>query len=202
MIADAPPLLVIGLGNPGGEYQGTRHNVGAEAVSLLSERLQVKAGAYRGPAWLARKVVDDRELILARPKTYMNESGVAGARLLRDLKVPLEAVLVVYDDLDLKQGRLRIRARGGTAGHNGLRSLQAHWRSQDFPRVRIGIGRPPRGQDPIEFVLERPLGQDKEVLQRACERAADAILAIARDGLEQAMTEYNRVDPAEADGAG
>ncbi len=197
-MAGGVPLLVIGLGNPGGEYEGTRHNVGAETIAMLSRRLQVKLGAYRGPAWLARKVVEDRELILARPKTYMNESGVAGARLIRDLEVPLEAVLVVYDDLDLKQGRLRIRARGGTAGHNGLRSLQAHWRSQDFPRVRIGIGRPPPGQDPIEFVLQRPAGPDQAVLERACERAADAVLAIARDGLEQAMTEYNRVDPAES----
>jgi PTH1 family peptidyl-tRNA hydrolase len=197
-MASEVPLLVIGLGNPGGEYEGSRHNVGAETIAMLSRRLQAKLGAYRGPAWLARKVVEDRELILARPKTYMNESGVAGARLIRDLEVPLEAVLVVYDDLDLNQGRLRIRARGGTAGHNGLRSLQAHWRSQDFPRVRIGIGRPPPGQDPIEFVLERPAGQDKEVLERACERAADAVLAIARDGLEQAMTEYNRVDRAES----
>jgi PTH1 family peptidyl-tRNA hydrolase len=194
--------LVIGLGNPGGEYEGTRHNVGAEAIGILARRLEVKLGAYRGPAWLARKAVDDRELILARPKTYMNESGVAGARLVRDLKVPLESVVVVYDDLDLKQGRLRIRARGGTAGHNGLRSLQAHWRSQEFPRVRIGIGRPPAGEDPIEFVLQRPTGQDREVLERACERAADAVLAIARDGLEPAMTEYNRIDQAEVPYAG
>jgi PTH1 family peptidyl-tRNA hydrolase len=198
----APPLLVIGLGNPGGQYDGTRHNVGAEALGILAHRLQVKLGPYRGPAWLARKVVEERELILARPKTFMNESGVAGAKLVRDLNVPLEAVVVVYDDLDLKLGRLRIRARGGTAGHNGLRSLQAHWRSQEFPRVRIGIGRPPEGEDSIEFVLGRPNRRDREILQRACSRAADAVLAIASEGLEQAMTEYNRGDPEEVADAG
>jgi len=191
----AAPLLVIGLGNPGGEYDGTRHNAGAEALGILARRLEIKLGAYRGPAWVARKVVEDREVILARPKTFMNESGVAGSRLARDFKVPLEAVVVVYDELDLKLGRLRIRARGGTAGHNGLRSLQAHWRSQEFPRVRIGIGRPPGGQDPVEYVLGRPSGRDREILDRACGRAADAILAIATEGVEQAMTEYNRVDP-------
>jgi len=191
----ADPLLVIGLGNPGGEYQGTRHNVGAEAVVILAHRLQIKLGAYRGPAWVARKTVEERELILARPKTFMNESGVAGARLARDFNVPLESVVVVFDELDLKLGRLRIRSRGGTAGHNGLRSLQAHWRSQEFPRVRIGIGRPPAGQDPIDYVLGRPAGWEREVLDRASARAADAILAIASVGVEQAMTEYNRVDP-------
>jgi peptidyl-tRNA hydrolase, PTH1 family len=110
------PLLVIGLGNPGGEYEASRHNVGAEAVSALAKRLHVRLGAYRGPAWVTRKVVGERELILARPKTFMNDSGVAGAKLVRDFNVPLESVVVVYDDLDLKLGRLRIRAKGGTAG--------------------------------------------------------------------------------------
>ena len=188
----ADPLLVIGLGNPGGEYEGTRHNVGAEAVAMLAHRLGVKLGAYRGPAWVAHKVVEERELILARPKTFMNDSGVAGARLARDFKVPLASVVVVYDELDLKLGRLRIRSRGGTAGHNGLRSLQAHWRSQEFPRVRIGIGRPPAAKDPIDYVLGRPSGPELEVLERACARAGEAILAIASAGVEQAMTEYNR----------
>ncbi|MGA7087932.1 MAG: aminoacyl-tRNA hydrolase [Candidatus Dormiibacterota bacterium] len=196
------PLLVIGLGNPGGEYEGTRHNAGAEALGVLAQRLGVKLGRYRGPAWVARKAVDDRELILARPKTFMNESGVAGARLLRDFQVPLESVVVVYDELDLMLGRLRIRAKGGTAGHNGLKSLQSHWRSQNFPRVRIGIGRPPPGEDPIEFVLTRPNPKDRDILERACSRAADAVLVMAREGVEQAMTEFNRVDPEETADAG
>jgi PTH1 family peptidyl-tRNA hydrolase len=194
--------LVIGLGNPGGEYEGTRHNAGAEALAVLADRLGVKLGRYRGPAWVARKPVEGRELILARPKTFMNESGIAGARLVRDFQVPLEAVVVVYDELDLKLGRLRIRARGGTAGHNGLKSLQSHWRSQEFPRIRIGIGRPPAGEDPIEFVLTRPNPEDREILERACSRAADAVLVIARDGVEQAMTEFNRVGPEENADAG
>jgi PTH1 family peptidyl-tRNA hydrolase len=194
--------LVIGLGNPGGEYEGTRHNAGAEAVGILAERLGVKLGRYRGPAWVARKVVEDRELVLARPKTFMNESGVAGARLVRDFEVPLEAVIVVYDELDLKLGRLRIRAKGGTAGHNGLKSLQSHWRSQDFARIRIGIGRPPPGDDPIDFVLTRPNPEDREILERACSRAADAVLVMARHGVEQAMTEFNGVDVEETADAG
>jgi PTH1 family peptidyl-tRNA hydrolase len=194
--------LVIGLGNPGGEYEGTRHNAGAEALGILAERLGIKLGRYRGPAWVAHKVVENRELILARPKTFMNESGVAGARLVRDFEVSLESVVVVYDELDLKLGRLRIRAKGGTAGHNGLKSLQSHWRSQDFPRIRIGIGRPPPGEDPIEFVLTRPNPRDRETLERACSRAAEAVLVLARDGVEQAMTEFNGLDAEEIADAG
>jgi PTH1 family peptidyl-tRNA hydrolase len=198
----APPVLVIGLGNPGREYEGTRHNAGAEALGILAQRLEVKLGRYRGPAWIARKVVEDRELILARPKTFMNESGVAGARLVRDFEVPLEDVVVVYDELDLKLGRLRIRAKGGTAGHNGLKSLQSHWRSQEFLRIRIGIGRPPPGEDPIEFVLTRPNPRDRKILERACYRAADAVLVMVRDGVEQAMTEFNGFDAVETADAG
>lgn len=184
--------LVLGLGNPGSEYEGTRHNAGAEALGRLARRLGVKLGSYRGPAWVARVRFADQELVLARPKTFMNDSGVAGARLLRELELPLSRVIVIYDELDLELGRLRIRASGGTAGHNGLRSLQAHWRSQDFPRIRIGVGRPPVGVDPIEFVLGRPLGAERDLFLAACERAAEAVLSIVRDGLEATMTEFNR----------
>ncbi|MGH7704655.1 MAG: aminoacyl-tRNA hydrolase [Candidatus Dormibacteria bacterium] len=192
-----PPFLVMGLGNPGPEYEGSRHNLGAAALALLAQRLGIKLGRWRGPAWLARKEADGRELILARPKTFMNESGIAGAKLVRDLALSLDQVVVIYDELDLKPGRLRIRARGGTAGHNGLRSLQSHWRSQEFARIRIGIGHPGPAQDPIDYVLGRPAGEELDLLEGACARAAEAVLVIARDGVEQAMTEYNRTQPRE-----
>jgi PTH1 family peptidyl-tRNA hydrolase len=122
----------------------------------------------------------------------MNESGIAGARLLRDLGLTLEQVLVVYDDLDLPVGRLRLRRSGSPGGHNGLRSLQAHLRSQEFARLRVGIGRPPPGVDPIEYVLGRPDGEERELLDGACERAADAALSVIERGLEATMSEYNR----------
>ncbi len=186
------PLLVLGLGNPGPEYEGTRHNAGARAVAQLARRLGVKLGPHRGPAWLARARLPGRELVLARSKTYMNDSGVAGARLVRELELSLEDVVVVYDELDLELGRLRIRSGGGTGGHNGMRSLQAHWRSQDFARVRIGIGRPPEGMDPIEYVLGRPGPDEQEQLERSCARAGEAVLTIAEEGLEVAMTSFNR----------
>ena len=186
------PLLVIGLGNPGPAYEGQRHNVGARAVELLAARLGVRLRAARTPAWTGRGRYAGREILLARPRTYMNESGVAGARLLRDLGLTLEQVLVVYDDLDLAVGRLRLRRSGSPGGHNGIRSLQAHWRSQEFARLRVGIGRPPPGIDPIDYVLGHPEGEERELLEGACGRAAEAALWVAERGLEAAMTEYNR----------
>ena len=189
------PLLVIGLGNPGPEYLHQRHNVGADALHLLAQRLGTKLGHYRGPAWVGRAAWQGRELVLAQPRTYMNDSGLAGARLLADLGLGLDHVVVIYDDLDLSLGRLRVRAGGSPGGHNGIRSLQSHWRSQKFARVRIGIGRPPSGVDPIEFVLGRARGQEREALERACARAAEAVLVISEKGLEEAMTEFNKAMP-------
>ena len=186
------PILVIGLGNPGAAYEGQRHNVGARVVELLAARLGVRLKSGRSPAWTGRGQHAGREIVLARPRTYMNESGVAGARLLRDFGLTLEQVLVVYDDLDLPVGRLRLRRSGSPGGHNGLRSLQAHLRSQEFARLRVGIGRPPPGVDPIEYVLGHPVGEERELLEGACERAADAALSVAERGLEATMSEYNR----------
>jgi PTH1 family peptidyl-tRNA hydrolase len=198
------PLLVLGLGNPGPEYAHQRHNVGADALQLLAQRIGTRLGAYRGPAWVGRGHWKGRELVLAQPRTYMNDSGVAGARLLADFGLGLDQVVVVYDDLDLSLGRLRVRAGGSPGGHNGIRSLQSHWRSQNFARVRVGIGRPPPGVDPIEYVLGRARGREREELELACERAAEAVLVISEKGLEEAMTQFNRVPPkprAEAAGA-
>ncbi len=168
---------------------------------MLARRLGERLRGWRGPAWVARVEHSGRQLVLARPKTFMNESGIAGARLLRQLGLGLEAVVVVHDELDLEVGRLRLRGGGGTAGHNGLRSLQAHWRSQDFARVRIGVGRPPPGVDPVDYVLGRPRGGEAETFERALERAADAVVAIAEQGLEAAMTEFNRWPEPEDAGA-
>jgi PTH1 family peptidyl-tRNA hydrolase len=187
-----PPWLVIGLGNPEPAHAGQRHNVGFDVIGVRAARLGTKLGRYRGPARLARGSWQGRELLLAEPSTYMNESGIAGAHLTKTLAVGLDQVLVVYDDLDLPVGRLRVRASGSPGGHNGIRSLQAHWRSKDFARVRVGIGRPPAGVDPIEYVLGRPSGAERERLQEAVSRAADAVLVAVADGLEEAMSKFNR----------
>lgn len=185
-------LLVMGLGNPGPEHRLQRHNVGAEAVRALGERLGARRGRYSGPAVVARARWGETELVLAQPLTFMNSSGQAGVHLTRTLGLGLDQVVVVYDDLDLPLGRLRLRAGGSPGGHNGIKSLQNHWRSQQFSRVRIGIGRPPEGVDPIEYVLGRPSDREREELASAELRAGDAVLKLAEVGIAEAMTEFNR----------
>ncbi len=191
--------LVLGLGNPGDDYESSRHNAGATAVEILAERLRVRLGRFAGPARVAMATLAENSVVLARSKTYMNDSGIAAARLVASLGLDPNHLIVVCDDLDLPMGRLRIRARGSSGGHNGLRSIEASLRSREFIRVRIGIGRPPGGVDAIEHVLGQLQGDQREQLRRACARAADAVSAVVAEGIEKAMTEYNQVTASDGD---
>lgn len=185
-------LLVIGLGNPGAEYEGTRHNVGAEVVGLLAER---HGGRLRAGKELARSGevrIDGRLVALAFPQTFMNESGRSVVQLVRRHGIEdLGRLVVVHDELDLALGRLQVKVGGGIAGHNGLRSLRDHLHSTDFLRVRIGIGRPPGRQSGADFVLRRPSKAERAELDVIVVEAADAVEAILRHGAEAAMNAYN-----------
>ena len=186
-----PLALVIGLGNPGGTYAHTRHNVGYDAIDRLAERLGARFGGRRGPVQVARVAARGQEWILAKPTTFMNDSGRAGRALTDGHAVPPDRLAVIHDDLDLPFGRLRIRPRGGAGGHNGVRSLQAAWRSQEFVRVRVGIGRPPADQDPVDYVLRRPGGWQRRAWVALCDRAAEAALAVMELGVVAAMDHFN-----------
>ena len=183
-------LLVAGLGNPGREYERTRHNAGWLVLDELARR---HAGSWRSKfsGSLAEIRLGDLRLALLKPETYMNDSGRSVGAAVRFFKVEPEQVLVVHDDVDLEPGRLQARAGGGLAGHNGLRSLAQHLGSQDFLRLRIGVGRPGRG-DPssvADWVLSLfPPEEDAEALVA---RGADAVETIAQDGLEAAQQRYN-----------
>jgi PTH1 family peptidyl-tRNA hydrolase len=183
-------LLVAGLGNPGREYERNRHNVGWMVVDELARR---HAGSWRGKfsGRLAEVRLDDRRLALLKPETYMNESGRSVGAAARFFKVEPDALLVVHDDVDLEPGRLQARAGGGLAGHNGLRSLAQALGSRDFLRLRIGVGRPARG-DPrpvADYVLsDFEPEEDAEALVR---RAADAVEVLARDGVDAAQQRFN-----------
>ncbi|MGE3620453.1 MAG: aminoacyl-tRNA hydrolase [Acidimicrobiia bacterium] len=191
-------LLVVGLGNPGTEYAGTRHNVGAEVVELLARRHggQLRQGRERALSDEVR--IDGKRVALAFPQTYMNLSGESVALLVRRHGIEDPArLVVVHDELDLPLGRLKVKVGGGLAGHNGLRSIVAHLKTQDFARIRIGIGKPPGGKDKgADHVLRRPTKAVRTELDVVVEEAADAVELIVRDGLAGAMNALNaRPDP-------
>jgi len=183
-------ILVVGLGNPGREYERTRHNVGWLVVDELARR---HGGSWRSKfsGSLAEVRVDGSKLALLKPETYMNESGRSVAAATRFFKVPAESLLVVHDDVDLEPGRLQARRGGGLAGHNGLRSLGQHLGTQDFLRLRIGVGRPGRGdRRPVKDWVLSPFAPEEDA-DALVARAADAAETIVRDGLEAAQQHFN-----------
>jgi PTH1 family peptidyl-tRNA hydrolase len=183
-------LLVAGLGNPGREYARTRHNVGWMVVDELARR---HGGSFRGKfsGRVAEVRVDGRRLALLEPETYMNESGRSIGAAVRFFKVEAGSLLVVHDDVDLEEGRLQARMGGGLAGHNGLRSIAQTLGTQGFLRLRIGVGRPRRGDPrPVADYVLSPFGAETDV-GALVGRAADAVETIAREGVEAAQQRFN-----------
>ena len=189
---------MVGLANPGAEYAGTRHNVGAEVIELLAERHGAKLRKSKERAMADEVVVGGRRLALAIPMTYMNLSGEAVAPLVRrhGIEDPHDLV-VVHDELDLPVGRVKLKLGGGLAGNNGLKSIRAHLHTDDFARVRIGIGKPNHKTQGADHVLKRPGKSDRSELDIVVQEAADAVELILTDGIAAAMNRYNtRPDPA------
>lgn len=183
--------LVIGLGNPGRRYRGTRHNIGWEVLDRLAREHDIRIAAEDGWAETGRGVIGGRRVLLARPQTYVNVSGTAVADLRRRHRIAPDHLLIVVDDLDLPAGAVRMRERGSHGGHNGLRSIIHALGTTDFARIRIGIGRPPAGVDPAEFVLERPSGDDRRLLDDAVTRAAEGASLWITKGADAAMRHAN-----------
>ena len=192
-LGTAADLLAIGLGNPGAEYEGTRHNAGADVVALLAQRHGGRLRLAKRERALAGEVNDDgHRLALAFPQTYMNDSGLAVAALVRRYGIDdLTNLVIVHDELDLPPGRIQVKLGGGLAGHNGLRSIKAHLKSDAFARVRIGVGKPPSKDAGAGHVLSRPGKTEREELRITVEEAADAVEAILSDGIEGAMNRFN-----------
>lgn len=188
---------MVGLGNPGAEFRHTRHNLGADTVELLSARHHQRLRAERGTRSVSAEVrMDAHAVVLAVPQTYMNESGLAvGALLRRYGPVTVDRLVVVHDELDLPVGRVKVKVGGGTAGHNGLRSVHAHLHDEGYLRVRIGIGKPPGRRQGTDHVLRPPGKAERDALVAAVEVAADAVEAIVEHGPEAAMTRVN-AEPA------
>jgi PTH1 family peptidyl-tRNA hydrolase len=184
--------LIAGLGNPGPRFAGTRHNAGFMAVDELARRHGIRFSGRQANAEIARGTIDGVAVILAKPRTYMNLSGQAVGALARYYKVPLERVLVVYDDTALPLGTIRIRAKGSAGGHNGLASIIQHLGTHNFPRLRIGVDRPVGFQgSQIDWVLGRFDRDEQKIVDEALARAAEAIEFLLSDGIERAMNTYN-----------
>ncbi len=188
--------LVVGLGNPGSQYEISRHNVGFMVADRIARELGLvfRVAPFRAArALAARGKRGDTEVLLVKPHTYMNLSGHAVTAAMSYYGVDRDSTIVVYDDLDLEVGRLRIRAQGSAGGHNGMRSIIEQLGTEDIVRVKIGIGRPPAWQDPADYVLRRFEPDELQPMSDAVIRAASAVLFIMAQGVEAAQTEYNRI---------
>jgi PTH1 family peptidyl-tRNA hydrolase len=188
----APDIyLLIGLGNPGREYRDTRHNVGFMLIDRLIVRLNARGMKVQSKAIVTTATYEDRKLILAKPQTYMNLSGQSAQGLLNFYKIPVENMLIAHDDLDIPFGTIRIRPKGGPGGQGGMASTIEQLGTKDFPRLRMGIGRPPGRMDPKDYVLQNFSREEMKVLSEIIDRAADAALTFVVDGLNRAMNKYN-----------
>ncbi|MEM7276432.1 MAG: aminoacyl-tRNA hydrolase [Actinomycetota bacterium] len=186
-------LLVVGLGNPGDQFQGTRHNLGAAVVQVLADRAEARLRKTKARALAAGVLMNDKRVVLAFPLTFMNHSGEAVRLLVRSYGIQeANHIVIIHDELDLESGRLRLKAGGGLAGHNGLRSVTQHIGTTEYIRLRIGIGRPPASQVGSEYVLRKPGKAERVELDAAVEAAADAIELLTEVGVDAAMAEVNR----------
>jgi PTH1 family peptidyl-tRNA hydrolase len=183
--------LVVGLGNPGEEYSRTRHNVGADVIEILAKRHSAKLRKGKERAVVDEVRVGELRVAMAIPQTYMNDSGDAVRLLAHRYGVATEQIIVLHDELDLPVSAMRIKEGGGLAGHNGLRSIKSHLHSDEFLRVRIGVGKPTSSAQGADHVLDRFSKRDRTQIDVTLELAADAVEAIIADGVEAAMNRFN-----------
>ena len=184
-------FLIAGLGNPGRQYKSNRHNIGFMLLNRIAERLDTSFSRLESKALVAKVKHNDHNLILAKPQTYMNLSGQSVASLVNFYKIPLENLMVAYDEVDLPFGRIRIRPSGGSAGHKGIGSIIERIGTQNFPRMRLGVGRPPGSKGAASYVLRNFSGEDAEFLPHVLDRAADAVFTFVSQDLETAMNQFN-----------
>jgi len=183
--------MIVGLGNPGSEYERTRHNAGFLVVDLLGENLRATYWKDQASAKVAVVRFDDGDLVLSKPQTFMNVSGGSVKRLAEDYDVDLAEMIIVHDDIDLPAGEVRVKRGGGHGGHNGLRSLHEKLGTDAYLRVRVGVGRPPGRMDSADYVLQPLKGEAWEQFEAQIPTAAQAVLTILEQGVDAAMRDYN-----------
>ena len=183
--------IIAGLGNPGGKYDNTRHNAGFRVMDTLADRMGILVEEKKHKALCGRGVLEGQKVILLKPQTFKNLSGESIRAAADFYKVEPENVLVVYDDISLEPGQLRIRAKGSAGGHNGMKNIIAHLGTQEFPRVKVGIGEKPKGMDLADYVLSCFSKGEQELMDQAFKEAARAVAVILGQGIESAMNEFN-----------
>ncbi|MCR5700769.1 MAG: aminoacyl-tRNA hydrolase [Lachnospiraceae bacterium] len=183
--------LIVGLGNPEGRYDGTRHNVGFDVIDLMADKFGIGLDTVKHKGVYGKGKIEGQTVILLKPMTYMNLSGESVAQVAAYYKILPEDTIVVYDDINLDVGRLRIRGKGSAGGHNGIKNIIAHLHTEDFPRVRVGIGKKPPKMDLADYVLSHFSDEEKKLMQEGYERASEAVALMVCDELERAMNDYN-----------
>ena len=184
--------LIAGLGNPTREYEKTRHNVGFEAIDILADKAGTTVTEKKHKALYGKGYIGGQKVILAKPQTYMNLSGESIREIAYFYKIEPENIIILCDDINLSEGQLRIRLKGSAGGHNGLKNIISHLGTQEFPRIRIGVGEKPRGMDLADYVLGRFPKEQQAVMEEAYRDAADAACMMIEEGADAAMNHYNR----------
>lgn len=183
--------LIVGLGNPEEEYARTRHNMGFDTINKISENSNIKVNKSKFNSLYGTGTIQNEKVILVKPQTYMNLSGTAIRDFMKFYKILPENLIVIYDDLDIEPGKIKIRKKGGPGTHNGMKSVVSNLQTEDFPRIRIGIGEPTYKNDLLNFILTKIPSEEYKVLEKATENAANAIVDIISNGIDTAMNKYN-----------
>ena len=190
--SSAVDLLIVGLGNPGSKYENTRHNMGFKTIDLLAEKLNVPVNKVKFKAVYNTVNFAGCKCLIMKPQTYMNLSGEAVREAAQFYKIPADHVLVIYDDISLPVGKLRVRPTGSAGGHNGIKNIIAHLGTQEFPRVKIGVGAPEGAdKDMVDWVIGAPSQAERKILAESFEKAIDAAEAIIKNGCQKAMNQFN-----------
>lgn len=185
--------IIVGLGNPGRQYAHTRHNVGFDTLDELIDKYGIDAEGKKFKALYGKGIIEGQRVVLAKPLTFMNLSGESVGQLVDFYKIdPTSELIVIYDDISLKPGQIRIRTKGSAGGHNGIKNIIAHLGTQEFMRIKVGVGEKPREYDLADYVLSRFSKEEGELVEDAMKRGAEAAVKIMTEGVEAAMNLYNR----------
>ena len=185
-------FIIIGLGNPTGKYDGTRHNIGFDCITKLSEQYNIPLDFEKHKAVCGTGYIQGQKVLLAKPQTYMNLSGESVRQLMDYYKVSNEELIIIYDDISLDVGQLRIRKKGSAGGHNGIKSIISHLGTTEFPRIKVGVGNKPEGWDLADYVLGKFTKEEQEVLVETKNRVAKACEVMVTEEIEVAMNLYNK----------